>query len=228
MLSREQAKVFYDRFGAKQDSQAFYEDRATADLVLHAGLDEAGSVFEFGCGTGRFAEGLLEHTLPITAQYHGVDLSATMVGLARERLKRFNDRARVDETGGSLELDAPDNSADRMISNFVLDILSEEDIAIFLGEARRVLLENGRLCLVSLTPGRTLLPGIVTGIWNALYRLRPTLVGGCRPIELLSHLPESEWKILYSHVVVAYGLPAEVVIASPATAKAKSGYGQVA
>ena len=33
MLSRDEAKAFYDRFGAKQDSQGFYEDRALEDLV---------------------------------------------------------------------------------------------------------------------------------------------------------------------------------------------------
>jgi len=32
-LSHQQAKAFYDRFGAKQDSQAFYEDRAVQELV---------------------------------------------------------------------------------------------------------------------------------------------------------------------------------------------------
>ncbi len=61
---REQVRAFYDRFGAKQDSQAFYEDAATADLILNAELGAARAVFEFGCGTGRFAEKLLAEHLP--------------------------------------------------------------------------------------------------------------------------------------------------------------------
>ena len=51
MLSRDEAKAFYDRFGAKQDSQGFYEDRALEDLMEHVDVDEAEAGFEFGCGT---------------------------------------------------------------------------------------------------------------------------------------------------------------------------------
>jgi hypothetical protein len=54
MLSHEEARAFYDWFGARQDSQRFYEDPALCDLLGHADFGEARSVFEFGCGTGRF------------------------------------------------------------------------------------------------------------------------------------------------------------------------------
>lgn len=228
MLSRDQAKAFYDRFGAKQDSQAFYEDRATGHLVEHAALEEAGAVFEFGCGTGRFAEKLLEHRLPIATRYHGVDLSTTMVGLAKKRLERFGDRAQVHETGDAIRIDEPDGAVDRVISNFVLDLLTEEDIDAFVAEARRALSPEGRLCIVGLTPGRSFPSKIVTGLWSALYALRPTLLGGCRPVELLDFLPASRWEIRHTQVVVAYGVPSEVVIATPSPDTADSKYGQVA
>ncbi len=54
----------YDRIGSLQDSQAFYEDRATGLLLQHGEFSSAESVFEFGCGTGRFALRLLEEYLP--------------------------------------------------------------------------------------------------------------------------------------------------------------------
>jgi ubiquinone/menaquinone biosynthesis C-methylase UbiE len=56
MLSHEQAKAFYDRFGKKQDWQSFYEDAATAALLRNEELDKSSAVLELGCGTGRFAE----------------------------------------------------------------------------------------------------------------------------------------------------------------------------
>ena len=86
MLDRGQVRAFYDRFGARQDAQAFYEDAALTELVLHADFEAAGRVYELGCGTGRFARRLLERHLPDGATYLGVDLSATMVELARGRL----------------------------------------------------------------------------------------------------------------------------------------------
>jgi hypothetical protein len=33
MLAPKEAQKFYDRFGAKQDKQAFYEDSATSKLI---------------------------------------------------------------------------------------------------------------------------------------------------------------------------------------------------
>ncbi|MEJ2728573.1 MAG: hypothetical protein P8185_08685 [Deltaproteobacteria bacterium] len=46
VLTRSQARIFYDRFGKKQDTQAFYEDAALDDLIAHAER-----VFEFGCSS---------------------------------------------------------------------------------------------------------------------------------------------------------------------------------
>ncbi|MGE5248130.1 MAG: class I SAM-dependent methyltransferase, partial [Verrucomicrobiota bacterium] len=80
-LSHEEARAFYDRFGAKQDWQRFYEDRAIADLIAHASFGKAGAVLEFGSGTGRLAETLLARHLPPTARYLALDVSGTMVSL---------------------------------------------------------------------------------------------------------------------------------------------------
>ena len=84
-----QATTFYNRMGAKQDWQAFYEAPATRDLIAHAFFETTQSVFEFGCGTGAFAELVLAHHLPPQAKYLAVDSSATMVCLAQARLERF-------------------------------------------------------------------------------------------------------------------------------------------
>ena len=215
VLSRDEARAFYDRFGAKQDSQGFYEDAPLAELVEHADFDEAEAVFEFGCGTGRFAEGLLEHHLPLTASYRGVDLSETMVALARARVKRFEDRAEVALSDGSMRMSAPEGSIERVVCTYVLDLLSDEDIRKFLGESLRVLTEDGKLCLTGLTKGTTVLSRIVTFVWSSIHRLRPALVGGCRPIRMIDYLDDGDWEIQHRRVVIRYGIPSEVIVATP-------------
>ena len=45
-LTREEARRVYDRIGARQDSQAFYEDRSTNELVRRADLASASAIFE--------------------------------------------------------------------------------------------------------------------------------------------------------------------------------------
>jgi ubiquinone/menaquinone biosynthesis C-methylase UbiE len=213
-LTPEEARKFYDRFGARQDKQGFYEDAATADLIANADFGEAKSVFEFGCGTGRFAAKIMEQ-LPAKGRYRGVDISPKMVELATEKLKPWQGRVEVELYDGSSPLPAGDGSVDRFVSTFVFDLLSEEEAGRIVSEARRVLSAQGRLCLVSLTFGERRLSRLVSWGWQRVYALRPQLVGGCRPVRLISYLPAGLWKIEYRKVVTAAAIASEVVVARP-------------
>jgi ubiquinone/menaquinone biosynthesis C-methylase UbiE len=213
ILSYRQAKAFYDRFGKKQDWQSFYEDVATEALIRNGQFDRANSVLELGCGTGRFAERLLEKHLPANASYIGVDISETMVALAEERLARFGSRAQLHLTEGSPRLDFESGAFDRFVSNYVFDLLRSEDIGAVLEEARRVLSEGGLLGLASLTHGFTCVSRIVEGIWTTIYAIRPTFVGGCRPISLSEVVTEPNWRVRYDDKFSSYGVPSEVLVA---------------
>jgi len=127
-LSKEEARRFYDWLGAAQDTQAFYENPATADLAAHAGLEMAGTVLEFGCGTGRFAAHLLAKVLQPDCRYHGVDISPKMVRLARQRLAPWQQRASVEVSSGAMPLPFRDAGFDRFVATYVLDLLAPEDI----------------------------------------------------------------------------------------------------
>jgi ubiquinone/menaquinone biosynthesis C-methylase UbiE len=213
VLKPSEAKAFYDRFGKKQDTQSFYEDPATRALIARARLDEAEKVFEFGCGTGRFASRILAGHLQASATYLGCDLSSTMVGLATQRLAMYGKRAQVFQSDGTVHFPIADHSVDRVISTYVLDLLSEEDIEEFFPEAHRVLVVGGLLCLVSLTEGTTFLSRVVSSLWRSVFRLRASLVGGCRPLLLERYLNPSLWLPEYRKVFIAYGVPSEVLVA---------------
>jgi ubiquinone/menaquinone biosynthesis C-methylase UbiE len=213
MLSYEQAKKFYDRFGKKQDWQTFYEDAATEALIRNGEFDKATGVLELGCGTGRFGERLLEGHLPGNAKYVGVDISDTMVDLAKERLARFGPRAEVYRTDGSPRLDFGTATFDRFVSNYVLDLLTSEDIRAVLQEAWRVLSAGGLLGLTSLTHGFTSMSRVVESIWTTIHAIRPTLVGGCRPISLSELVTEPRWRIRCADKFSGYGVPSEVLVA---------------
>jgi ubiquinone/menaquinone biosynthesis C-methylase UbiE len=214
-LSPPAVKALYDRIGRWQDTQRFYEDVATADLIAHANLGDVRSVFEFGVGTGRLAERLLRDHLPPATRYHGIDVSSTMVALARERLSPWASRVTIVESDGSPRIDTPDGQYDRVVSTYVLDLLSRDDIAAVLAEARRVLSPGGLVCLVSATHGRTTPQRLVMGLATRLHALSPTLVGGCRAIDLSSILGRASWRLVHHQVVSKWGIPSEVVVASP-------------
>jgi ubiquinone/menaquinone biosynthesis C-methylase UbiE len=213
-LSREQARRVYDRIGARQDTQAFYEDRATNILLAHGEFAAAQRVLELGCGTGRFAARLLAEYLPADASYRGLDLSPTMVQLAQSRLASFGSRAEVILTDGAPPTSEPAGSRDRFVSNFVLDLLSEGDIAAVIGEAHRILVPGGLLCVASLSSGAGVFSRFMSRAWSAVHRLQPALVGGCRPIELLAWLPPERWRIQHHCKLAPFGVPSEVVVAA--------------
>jgi ubiquinone/menaquinone biosynthesis C-methylase UbiE len=213
-LSPEAAKRFYDRFGSRQDWQAFFEARAVNELIAHAALESANSVFEFGCGTGALAARLLQHHSPPDARYVGLDISSTMVSLARERLRPWSGRSRVNQADGSPRIPEPDHAFDRFVSTYVLDLLAPDFIKQLLSEAHRLLVPGGKLCLVSLAFGTSRLSSAVCWGWQRLWWLSPGIVGGCHPIELADYLRSESWKPDHQATVTSWGVSSEVLVAS--------------
>lgn len=205
----------YDRIGRDQDMQAFYEAPAIDAVIAHGEFDGASTLFEIGCGTGRVAERLLRGPAPPDAQYVGADLSPTMVEITRDRLAGFGSRAEVVRTNGGFSFDRPDASQDRVLATYVLDLLSPADIRALLAEAHRLLAPTGWLCLAGLTWGEPPLGRLVANAWAAVHAFRPEWVGGCRPLRAERHLRPERWAVRHRESVRAWGIPSEVLVATP-------------
>lgn len=213
MFSPEQARRFYDRFGKKQDSQSFYEDAALDELIQSGEFEKAHDVVEFGCGTGRFALRLFDECFPDDAAYRGFDISGTMVDIAKRRLDRLKSRASVTLTNGSEAVPLENDSCDRFISNYVLDLLPPEQIRAVINEAYRTLCNNGLLCVTTLTFGEGMVSRAIIAFWQTIHRAYPAAVGGCRPIEVVRFVSEPQWKITKNQTVVSWGIPSEILVA---------------
>lgn len=214
-LTQFQARRFYNRVGKLMDTQAFYEEPSLDVLVAHAAFDHATTVFELGCGTGRLAVRLLERELPLAASYVGVDLSDTMVRLARHSLSPWQGRAQVIQSDGAMRIPLADGVASHVVSTYVFDLLSESDAREAIAEAYRVLAPDGRLCLASMTWGKTVASRTLCTLWEGLYRVHAPLVGGCHPISLETFLDDREWVVDYKTVVTQFGVASEILIAIP-------------
>ncbi len=207
-LSHADVETFYDAFGARQDGAGYYEDVTLAELTRFANFETATSIVEFGCGTGRFAEEMLRLN---NASYWGCDISATMIELSRKRLEKYGERVTLMKSTGETILPLQDESCDRFVSNYVLDILSVDEIESVLGEARRILKPDGLLCLTGLTFGEGLFSKAWTAFWNLRFDLNPKWVGGCRPVALREFL--DGWELIHHNVVTVGGISSEVVVA---------------
>jgi SAM-dependent methyltransferase len=205
-LDRDAIRAHYDAFGKRQDNQSWYEDPALQVLLDNGEFGTAQHVVEFGCGTGRLAETLMREHLGPTATYTGLEISQTMIDLARDRLLPLEPRAVVELTRGKIALPA----ADRIVATYVLDLLAEDEMAEFLAAAQAALPKDGYLCLANLTTGTP-----VSGLWAALYRLAPRLLGGSRPIKTASRLQAANWRIVCAQRVSVFGIASEAVVAMP-------------
>lgn len=212
VLTREETKRFYDSMGKKQDTQ-FYENRALSALISVSDFHSAKSVFEFGCGTGRFAVQLLKRFLDDTCTYRGIDVSDTMIKLCNERLAEWSRRASVELVAGPIAVDSADNSCDRFVTNYVLDLLGGDDTNKVLSEAHRVLNPGGLLCVVSLTRGDTPFCRLVSAAWTKLFQIKPYWVGGCRPVNIGEALDKNSWETVHDEIISAFGISSEVLVA---------------
>ena len=209
-----EAATVYDRVGRWQDTQGFYERRAVSAMVAAARLDEVGEVLEVGCGTGALAARLLEHELPPTARYVGIDISPRMVELSRRRLRPHATRARVVLVDGRSPWPVADGACERVLAAYVLDLLSPEAIDGFFAEAHRVLRPGGLVALTSLAPGRRGVARAVSTAWSWLWRTNPHLTGGCRPLALDPHIPTA-WRRVHDATRTDWGVCSRSIVLEP-------------
>lgn len=214
LFAPENAKRFYDRFGAMQDKQ-IYEHAPLNQLISHADFEHASSIIELGCGTGRLAARLFEERLSPQARYQGIDISTTMVEIASRRLARWSDRASVEQADGTTGLHYANGQFDRFVATYVFDLLSLSSIGSLVEEARRLLTCNGKLCVVTSIEGIGPVSRMISRFWRAVYERRPGLVGGCRPMRLSQLLDATLWQIEYTQDLSSWGISSEIVVASP-------------
>ena len=212
-IDQAQARRFYNAFGVKQDAQAFYEDVAIARLMAHLDIRRAQDLIEIGCGTGRLAARLLGQELGPEARYTGVDISDTMIELARSRTLAWPGRASLLRGDATSELDFEPGSFDMAVSTYVLDIFAEADIRALQANLHRWLRPGGCVGLVSLTDGDSALTRAVSGLWRTIHRIRPLTLGGCRPISIEALLDGDLWRVTHKSTVRAFGLCSEVLVA---------------
>lgn len=87
--------------------------------VIGAALGDTlpvGPVVEIGCGTAQIAEELLDSNPQL--EYVGLDLSASMLEVARHRLQRFRGRVELREVAGPLSLEPG-----RYVAAYGVDVL---------------------------------------------------------------------------------------------------------
>lgn len=110
MTHEDEQRRFFERLAARYDGRflraRWPRNQELKAIVIEDALEDVfalGPVAEIGCGTAQIAERLLE--LNPQFDYTGLDLSPSMLGIARRRLERFHGRVELRAVEGALCLE---------------------------------------------------------------------------------------------------------------------------
>jgi len=182
------------------------ESRARARTLELAGIRDGERILEIAVGTGgTFAEVLRRNP---TGQNAGIDLTPEMLARARTKASRVGVPFTL-AVGDAGALDFPDGHFDLVLNAYMFDLLPEADFARVLGEMRRVLKPGGRLVVTNMARGRR--PR--HRFYEAVYRVRPSLMGGCRGVTLRPHLEAAGFQVAHEEYLAQLGFPTEILVA---------------
>ncbi|MDI1450373.1 methyltransferase domain-containing protein [Polyangium sp. 6x1] len=185
---------------------ALTETRARRACVAKADVRDGETVLEVAVGTGLvFRELVVKNP---SGRTEGVDLTEAMLSRARRKVEGLPGRHRL-RVGDAHQLDFDDATFDLLVNNYMFDLLPERDFVPVLREMRRVLKPNGRLVLANLTVGQ----GRVERIYEAVYRISPALLGGCRGVALAPFVENAGFASVRTERVSQLGFPTEIVTA---------------
>jgi ubiquinone/menaquinone biosynthesis C-methylase UbiE len=221
--SKQEARAAYDRMSRWYDALAGSSERTFIDLGLQMlGTTEGQTVLEIGFGTG-YAVQALAKAVGDSGKVYGIDISDRMADIARARLRKaeLSGRASLSQGDGAT-LPFADRSFNGIFMSFTLELFDTPDIPVVLGECRRVLRADGRICVVAMSKSGE--AGLMVRVYEWAHDRFPAYLD-CRPIFVQSALNEAGFRVLDAAVMSMWGLPVETVVAesSPVEQEASSG-----
>jgi len=211
MRSRKDAASNYDRMSRWYDLIAGGSEaklRTRGLRMLKPGDGEI--VLEIGPGTGDVLLSLAE-SVGRSGKVYGVDISKGMIGISRGKMGKSGLSSRVGLLrGDGASLPFMGRVFDAVFMSFTLELFTPLDLPVVLGECLRVLQQDGRICVVSMSKtGRS---SLVMRLYEWMHRRFPKYID-CRPIFLKDVLEGSGFRVVDRDEVRLWGLAVEVAIA---------------
>jgi ubiquinone/menaquinone biosynthesis C-methylase UbiE len=181
------------------------ETKARRRCLELANIQDGESVLEVAVGTGlAFVEILKQNP---NGRNEGIDLTQAMLDQAVKKAAASAARYYTLKIGDAYALDFADNSFDLVINNYMFDLLPESDFPQILSEFKRVLRPGGRLVLANMTKGERWYHGLA----EAVYRLHPASMGGCRGVALLGYVQAAGFAETQRHFTSQLTFPSEII-----------------
>jgi demethylmenaquinone methyltransferase/2-methoxy-6-polyprenyl-1,4-benzoquinol methylase len=211
--SKQEAKATYDRLSRWYDLLANASEGPFREQGLKLLDVQPGEwALELGFGTGhalvRLAEAVGE-----AGFVTGVDLSAGMAAVARDRLQTKGLCERVGLCLADAARPPLARAAfDALFMSFTLELFDTPELPRVLAGCRALLRPGGRLGVVALTKYGD--ANLAVRLYEWVHRKAPAWVD-CRPIPLRPLLDDAGFDVIKAAAGTMWGLPVETVIAQP-------------
>lgn len=170
---------------------------------------EGERILEPGFGSGQVLVALAK-AVGDTGKAYGIDISDGMVEVTRKRLRRENLEGRVELTrGDAAALPYEDGFFDGVFMSFTLELFDAPEIPVVLEECRRVIKDDGRICVASMSDGGK--HGMMMKLYIWSHKKFPNLVD-CRPIFARGFVEDAGFEVTGHKIMSMWGLPVEIVL----------------
>ena len=183
------------------------ETHARRKALEFAKIRDGETILEVALGTGLTFQAILKANP--SGKNVGVDLTPAMLEKARKRIERTVATNYQMMIGDAYALDFPNANFDLVMNNYMFDLLPEKDFVPVLRQFRRVLKPGGRLVLVNMTKG----DHFYQRIYETIYRINPTWLGGCRGVLLTEAMQTAGFTGIHRETVSQFGFPSEIILA---------------
>ena len=181
------------------------ETRARNRAIDLADIKDGEDILEVAVGTGLAFYEIVKRNPNGTNT--GIDLSEGMLSKAKKRLKLLSHSNYSLTIGNAFQLDMDDESVDKLMNNYMFDLIPFADIERILAEFGRVLRPGGKLILVNMTEAEQ----AGGNIYKFIYRISPRLMGGCRPVALSDLLEKVGFQVNTREYYQQMLFPSEVI-----------------
>ena len=208
-VSQRDVADLYDRLAGFYDLWGHLtETKARKRALELANVTPGQHVLEVAIGTGLAFVHVVRSNP--SGRNLGIDISQGMLTKAERRLRKAGLSNYELLVGSAMAIEEPSNSFDVLVNNYMFDLLNEQEWIKALTEFHRTIKPEGKLVLVNMTFGEKL----GSGIYERLYRLSPSLMGGCRGVQMSDVLQRNGFSVHLREYLQQMLFPSEVILAS--------------
>ena len=186
----------------------FTEKKAQSRAMELAKIEDGLTILDVAVGTGNLFNQILKRNP--NGNNLGIDISKGMLTKAKAKLSKQPRKNYSLEIGTAFDIQMDENSVDILFNNYMFDLIPFNQMGAVIDEFFRVLKPSGKLVLVNMTKAER----IGAGLYERIYRIFPSLMGGCRGVQQNNILTEYGFKVISREYVQQMLFPSEVILAT--------------